>query len=141
MTWFEQEKTCPVCRKNVTKICKPPVIVSNLLSRLRLVCAFKDRGCSDVLLLDQIERHEASCRFRTKQGFFRSLIRTVLPSFVSLMNSGSTRVQPFDGDDAEEEFELQDRQREVDIVPPFPLIFGLAAAGMLYKSLYVLLNN
>lgn len=141
LTWFEHEKTCPVCRKAVTKVCKPPVIVSNLLSRLKLVCAFKQKGCSEVLSLDQIERHEAGCRFRTKQGFFRSLIRTVIPSFISLMNTGTMRIHPFDGDDAEEDFDMQDRYREVDIVPTFPLIFALAAAGMFYKSMYVLLHN
>jgi hypothetical protein len=112
-----------------------------LLSRLKLVCAFKDRGCSEIVSLDQIERHEAGCRFRIKQGFFRSLIRTVLPSFVSLINNSSARIHYYDGDDAEDEFDFQDRNREVDVVPPFPLIFAFAAAGMLYKSIYVLLHN
>lgn len=140
VTWFAQEKTCPVCRKVVTKICKPPVIVSNLLSRLRLVCSFKDRGCGEVTSLDQMDRHEATCRFRSRSGFFQSFIRKVLPSVMSLVASGQHRVvHEFDGEDAEDEFEMRDR--EVDIVPPFPLIFAFTAAGILYKSIYLLFNN
>ena len=142
--WFQQEKTCPVCRKTVHKLCKPPVIVSNLLSRQRLVCAFKDRGCLEVLPLDQMERHESVCRFRTRHGFFRSFIRSVLPSFLSLVGSGCSigRVHAdYDGEDADDEFEMQARERQVDVVPPFPLIFAFTAAGILYKSIYVFFNN
>ena len=142
LTWFQQEKSCPVCRKFIGKVCKPPVIISNLLSRLRLVCAFKEKGCSEILSLDQVERHEAVCKFRVRHSIIRSIFKFVLPPFLNLLTGNTSHVHSeYDGEDAEDDFDLMTRSREIDVTPPFPIIFAVTAAGILYKSFRVLFDN
>lgn len=147
ITWFLQEKTCPVCRKIVHKICKPPVIVSNLLSKLRVDCSFKERGCTQVLPLDAVDSHEKNCRHRIREGFFRSLLQkefvTKTLSAFGVINSGPYVHQEYDGEDAEFDDEMIEYHifQDGDVSQIFPYVFqAVTAAGILYNC-YHLLNG
>src|SRR5947207_2399371 len=53
--WMEQEKSCPVCRKPVDKLCRPPLVLLNFLGKLKIKCDFQNKGCPTVVSLDSLE--------------------------------------------------------------------------------------
>lgn len=102
--WFKREKSCPVCRHILLKLCKPPVIITNLLSRLRIKCKFSPKGCREIRNLDEIEKHESKCIHHPKPGLWKSLVKSLIPSgLASIFPSNNVRINPeFDGEDIED---------------------------------------
>ena len=101
MEWFKSKKSCPVCRHNLIKLCKPPVIITNLLARLRIRCKYHSKGCLEILNLDEVEKHETTkCPHHPKPGLWKSLVKSFssifpLPSNVRIDNY-------YDGEDIED---------------------------------------
>lgn len=62
---LENCETCPSCREELTfdTLRKPSRFLSKSLSSLRICCEFTDRGCKQVLLLDELTSHVAECSF------------------------------------------------------------------------------
>lgn len=58
-------ETCPSCREELTvdTLRKPSRFLSKSLSSLRICCEFTDRGCTQVLLLDDLDPHTTECSF------------------------------------------------------------------------------
>ena len=121
--------------------------MSNLLSKLRLECSFRDRGCPVVISLDGVDSHEKTCRHRIKEGFLRSLLQkdfvTKTLSAIGVMNPGPFVHTDYDGEDAESEDEFTEYHvfHDGDVSQMFPYVFqAVTAAGILYNC-YHLLNG
>ena len=61
----ENSHTCPVCRDSLTPetLKRPGRILKNSLGNLKINCDHRDRGCTDVLLLENLQRHVDQCEF------------------------------------------------------------------------------
>jgi len=81
--WIKTERSCPVCRKPCHKLSKPPVLVTNLLGKLKIKCEHEDRGCSEVMTLDRLHQHIAKCPFKQKKGFFKTFFSSLFAPFSS----------------------------------------------------------
>lgn len=146
ITWFDYEKTCPICRKIVTKICKPPIIITNILSRLKIKCNFNDRGCTTIVSLDGIEKHEISCSHRTKPNFFKNLLKNVFPNLTTMLNPLSSLIRTTNDYDVEVESDEDDEVHLIDanmdnhgqVFPYF--LQAVTVAGIVYNC-YNLLNG
>jgi hypothetical protein len=65
-TWLDAnthalKKPCPFNCHFQEK--RPPPILNNLLSKLRIGCAYSPKGCRAVLSYDALEAHEQSCTY------------------------------------------------------------------------------
>ena len=104
--WFFRDRSCPVCRKYVNKICKPPIIICNLLGRLRMTCRYHKRGCHDIVSLDNVKSHEESCICAPKPNVFKQFMRAIVPHSLqnvittTINNYGGPRLHDYDGEDA-----------------------------------------
>jgi len=54
--------TC-IQRCTNTKFVKPSIITMGLLSGIKVACSFKNNGCKESVLYDQVDSHEATCKF------------------------------------------------------------------------------
>src|SRR5690348_2371213 len=61
LRWFEMERSCPICRKSVYKLCKPPILVSKILGRQQLSCCYRNNGCDKVITIDNLRHHQETC--------------------------------------------------------------------------------
>jgi hypothetical protein len=63
--WLKNDETCPHDRQNLTKyeLIKPPRIVQNLLSKLRIHCKHQNSGCDSIIKLENLDNHELNCKF------------------------------------------------------------------------------
>ena len=61
----ENSHTCPVCRDYLTQetLRRPRVYLKNSLGKLKIKCDYHDRGCPDVVLLENIQEHVDQCEF------------------------------------------------------------------------------
>ncbi|RWS23696.1 E3 ubiquitin-protein ligase NRDP1-like protein [Leptotrombidium deliense] len=69
--WSLKSMTCPVDRKRIRKLHKPPVLLENILSKLRIRCEFEEFGCSKVVALNSFDEHLKCCDFKPKGTFKR----------------------------------------------------------------------
>ena len=62
---LQNYKTCPSCMEKLTikSLCKPPRIVTNYLSNLKIRCDYAERGCGELVQLNFLKSHVASCGF------------------------------------------------------------------------------
>lgn len=82
--WLKDFKSCPVCRKPCYKICKSPVIVTNLIGRLRIRCDNEEKGCNEVMAVERLSSHTKVCSFKPKRSILTNApkaIRTFFKSF------------------------------------------------------------
>ncbi|KAI1294943.1 E3 ubiquitin-protein ligase NRDP1 [Halotydeus destructor] len=80
--WIKTERNCPVCRKPCSKLCKPPVIIKNLLGRMKIRCEHEDKGCTEIMTLDSLRHHLKICDFRPKQSVFKTFFKSLLAPFI-----------------------------------------------------------
>jgi hypothetical protein len=67
-SWFKHNhNTCPVDRIQISRsqLRRPPRIITDLLSQLRIKCEFETYGCEIVCQLSQISQHEKTCNYRS----------------------------------------------------------------------------
>lgn len=65
-TWSAGQRQCPIDRRHIdTPEAFPPAprIYKSLLGKLRLRCEFREEGCTELLTVDNFEKHEKSCDF------------------------------------------------------------------------------
>ena len=57
--------TCPTCMEELTveTLIRAPRIATDYLSELRICCDYSSRGCREVMLLNNLQRHVAICGF------------------------------------------------------------------------------
>ncbi|CAB4032284.1 RING finger 151-like [Paramuricea clavata] len=71
---LENSKRCPTCADELTveTLAEPNRMVKDILNELNIHCTYIDRGCQEILQLQHLERHEATCGFTaavcTNQG-------------------------------------------------------------------------
>ena len=71
---LENYRRCPTCADELTveTLAEPQRMVKDILNELNIHCIYIDRGCQEILQLQHLERHEATCGFTpavcTNQG-------------------------------------------------------------------------
>ncbi|CAB4034659.1 RING finger 151-like, partial [Paramuricea clavata] len=71
---LENSRRCPTCADELTveTLTEPPRMVKDCINELNIHCIYIDRGCQEILQLENLERHEATCGFTpavcTNQG-------------------------------------------------------------------------
>ncbi len=71
---LENAKRCPTCADELTveTLIEAPRMIKDILNELNIRCVYSERGCHEILQLQHLERHEATCGFTpavcTNQG-------------------------------------------------------------------------
>ncbi len=71
---LENAKRCPTCADELTveTLIEAPRMIKDILNELNIRCVYNERGCHEILQLQHLERHEATCGFTpavcTNQG-------------------------------------------------------------------------
>ena len=71
---LENSRRCPTCAHELTveTLAEPQRMVKDILNELNIHCIYINRGCQEILQLQHLERHEATCGFTpavcTNQG-------------------------------------------------------------------------
>ena len=62
---LQNSRTCPVCRDPLTPetLRRPTGFLKNCLDDLKIKCDHHDRGCPDVVRLEDLQRHVDQCGF------------------------------------------------------------------------------
>ena len=62
---LENAKRCPTCADELTAetLIEAPRMVKDMLNELNIRCVYSERGCQEILQLQHLERHEATCGF------------------------------------------------------------------------------
>ena len=72
--YFENSQRCPTCNDELTEetLTEPPKMVKDLINELNIHCVHHNRGCQEILQLQHLDSHEATCGFTpvvcTNQG-------------------------------------------------------------------------
>ncbi len=71
---LENAKRCPTCADELTveTLIEAPRMIKDILNELNIRCVYNERGCHEILQLQHLDRHEATCGFTpavcTNQG-------------------------------------------------------------------------
>ena len=71
---LENYQRCPTCADELTveTLIEPPRMVKDYLNELKIHCVYIDRGCQEIVQLQHLDQHEATCGFTpavcTNQG-------------------------------------------------------------------------
>ena len=71
---LQNSQRCPTCADELTveTLAEPQRMVKDYINELNIHCIYIDRGCQEILQLQHLERHEATCGFTpavcTNQG-------------------------------------------------------------------------
>ncbi len=71
---LENSRRCPTCADELTveTLAEPQRMVKDILNELNIRCVYKSRGCQEIVQLQHIDQHEATCGFTaavcTNQG-------------------------------------------------------------------------
>ena len=71
---LENSRRCPTCADELTveTLAEPPRMVKDYINELNIHCIYIDRGCQEILQLQHLDNHEATCGFTpalcTNQG-------------------------------------------------------------------------
>ena len=71
---LENSRRCPTCADELTveTLAEPQRMVKDILNELNIHCIYIDRGCQEILQLQYLDNHEATCGFTpavcTNQG-------------------------------------------------------------------------
>ncbi len=71
---LQNSQRCPTCADelSVETLAEPQRMVKDILNELKIHCIYKSRGCQEILQLQHIDQHEATCGFTpavcTNQG-------------------------------------------------------------------------
>ena len=62
---FQNSQRCPTCNDKLTveTLVDPPRILKDLINELNIHCVYNNRGCQEIVQLQQLDRHENSCGF------------------------------------------------------------------------------
>lgn len=86
--WLKESRTCPNCRRNMNgKHLKQVIpLIKNLISRLKIFCDYKEKGCEEITTIDGLQQHLRQCNFAPSKrlqesGKGKSLRKTIFSSF------------------------------------------------------------
>ena len=71
---LENSQRCPTCADELTveTLAEPQRMVKDILNELKIHCIYNNRGCQEIVQLQHIDQHEATCGFApavcTNQG-------------------------------------------------------------------------
>ena len=71
---LENSRRCPTCADELTveTLAEPPRMIKDILNELNIHCVYNNRGCQEILQLQHLDNHEATCGFTpavcTNQG-------------------------------------------------------------------------
>ena len=71
---LENSQRCPTCADQLTveTLVEPQRMVKRMLNELKIHCVYIDRGCQEIVQLQLLDQHEATCGFKpamcTNQG-------------------------------------------------------------------------
>ena len=71
---LENYQRCPTCADELTveTLIEPPRMVKDYINELQIRCVYIDRGCQEIVQLQNLDQHEATCGFTpavcTNQG-------------------------------------------------------------------------
>ena len=77
ITWLQHLKNsqrCPTCNDELTELTltEPPRMVKDMIKELNIHCIYHNRGCQEILQLQHLDSHEATCGYTpvvcTNQG-------------------------------------------------------------------------
>ena len=62
---LQNSQRCPTCNDELTvqTLAEPPRILKDLINELNIHCVYNNRGCQEIIQLQQLDRHEKSCGF------------------------------------------------------------------------------
>ncbi|CAB4001406.1 RING finger 151-like [Paramuricea clavata] len=62
---LENSRRCPTCGDELTveTLAEPPRMVKDYINELNIHCIYINRGCQDILQLQHLDNHEATCGF------------------------------------------------------------------------------
>ena len=62
---LQNSKRCPTCNDELTveTLAEPPRILKDLINELNIHCVYNNRGCQEIVQLQQLDHHEDSCGF------------------------------------------------------------------------------
>ena len=62
---LENSRRCPTCADELTveTLAEPQRMVKDMLNELNIHCIYIDRGCQEILQLQHLDNHEATCGF------------------------------------------------------------------------------
>ena len=62
---LENVQRCPTCADELTveTLIEPPRMVKDYINELNIRCVYIDRGCQEIVQLQHLEQHEATCGF------------------------------------------------------------------------------
>ena len=94
--WLKESETCPNCRRKINEKDLRQVIplVKNLISRLKIFCDYKEKGCQEITTIDRLHQHLRRCIFAPSKQLQeprkgKSFVKTVFSSFKKTMKSSS----------------------------------------------------
>lgn len=96
--WFQQERSCPSCRKTCYKLCRPPIVVTKIIGRQQVRCAHEGKGCKQVVELDQLRAHLEQCPQRPRENAIRVFFKNFFNLTSSTSNALSERSLDYDGE-------------------------------------------
>ncbi|RWS09923.1 E3 ubiquitin-protein ligase NRDP1-like protein [Dinothrombium tinctorium] len=59
--WSMKSMTCPVDRRKLTKLHKPPILIENMINKLLIKCDYEEFGCEEIIELPLLEQHLKCC--------------------------------------------------------------------------------
>ncbi|XP_054155340.1 uncharacterized protein LOC128953840 [Oppia nitens] len=75
--WLSANNTCPYDRKTLTKdaLAQPPRVMINILGKLQIKCDFQDKGCNEVISLEDLSNHvNNNCRYNSSKSLITETI-------------------------------------------------------------------
>ena len=86
--WLKKSATCPNCRQQMNERDLKQVLplLRNLISKLRIVCKYKEKGCEEVTTIDGLQQHLVQCPFAPEKMMAepeegKNGIKAIFPDF------------------------------------------------------------
>ncbi|CAG2170008.1 unnamed protein product [Oppiella nova] len=78
--WLKNNTTCPYDRKTLTPkdLSRPPRVLMNMLGKLKIRCDFKDKGCKEVVNLEDLTQHAVKCKYNVETKSGHDCIKSLL---------------------------------------------------------------
>ena len=86
--WLKESATCPNCRHQMNERDLKQVLplLRNLISKLKIFCNYKEKGCKEVTTVDGLQQHLVQCPFAPEKKMVdaeegKNWAKTIFPDF------------------------------------------------------------
>ncbi|RWS09103.1 E3 ubiquitin-protein ligase NRDP1-like isoform X1 [Dinothrombium tinctorium] len=69
--WSMKSMTCPVDRRKLTMLYRPPIVVEKMINKLLIKCDYEHFGCEEIVELPLLEQHTKCCHFKPRSKLNR----------------------------------------------------------------------